>query len=110
MVLQDFSGIRTPEEALRGIDEARQFMKTQQPGVLLVTDVTGASFDKRVLEAMRELAAHHKPYVRASAIVGLSPLARVAHAAITRFTGRTIRAFDDLEAAKDWLAQQTRAA
>lgn len=110
MVLQDFSGIRSPEEALHVIEEARQFMRTQQPGVLLVTDVTGASFDKRVLDAIRELAAHHKPYVRASAIVGLSPLARIAYGAITRITGRTIRAFDDLEAAKNGLAEQARAA
>lgn len=107
ILLQDFSRVQSVDESLRHIDEARAFMQ-QQPkgGVLLVTDVTGSAFDRRVLAAMQELAEHNKPYVAAAAIVGLSPLARVAHAAISRLTGRTIRAFDSLDAAKDWLVEQ----
>ncbi|MFL6650550.1 MAG: hypothetical protein ACJ8J7_04610 [Sulfurifustaceae bacterium] len=54
----------------------------------------------------RALAEHHKSYVVASAIVGLSPLARVAYTSISRITGRNIRAFDGTEAAKGWLVTQ----
>ncbi len=110
IVLQDFSHVQSPEESLRHIDEARAFMKQQTKGVLLVTDVTGSTFDKRVLAAIQDLAAHHKPYVASAAIVGLSPMARIAYTAISRLTGRTIRAFDDLDAAKDWLADEARVA
>ncbi len=106
-MLQDFSHVASPADALGYIDDARAFMQRQpKGGVLLVTDVTGSAFDKRVLAAMQDLATHHKPYVAAAAIVGLSPMARIAYTAISRLTGRTIRAFDELEAAKDWLAAQ----
>jgi hypothetical protein len=110
LVLQDFSHVPSADEALRYIEEARTFMQQQGKGVLLVTDVTGAAFDRRVVAAMQDLATHHKPYVVAAAIVGLSPMARIAYTAISRLTGRSIRAFDDLDAAKDWLADQSRTA
>src|SRR5919204_2772394 len=103
IVFQDFSNVLSPEEGMRAIEEARAFMEQQPKGVLLLTDVTGSTFDQRVVDAMEQLAAHHKPFVAASAIVGLSPIQRVVYAAVVKITGRVVRPFTSIDEAKDWL-------
>jgi hypothetical protein len=108
IVFQDFSQVTTVEEGLRAIEDARAFVERQPGAVLVLTDVTGSTFDQRVVDAMRDLAQHHKPFVVASAIVGLSPIQRVVYATIVKITGRVIRPFTALEEAKDWLVEQLR--
>ncbi|HWE24063.1 MAG TPA: hypothetical protein VG496_08995 [Myxococcales bacterium] len=109
IVFQDFSHVTTAEEGLRAIDEARAFVERQPRGVLLLTDVTGSTFDQRVVDAMKELAEHHKPFVAAAAIVGLSPIQRVVYATVVKITGRVIRPFTTTEEAMDWLVEKTPA-
>ena len=106
IVLQDFANVLTPEEGMRAIEEARAFVERQPKGVLLLTDVTASTFDQRVVDAMKQLAEHHKPFVAASAIVGLSPIQRVVYATVVKITGRIIRPFTSIEEAKDWLVAQ----
>jgi hypothetical protein len=106
IVFQDFSQVTTAEEGLRAIEEARAFVDRQPAAVLLLTDVTGSTFDQRVVDAMKDLAEHNKPLVAASAIVGLSPIQRTLYAVIVKITGRVIRPFTTLEEAKDWLVEQ----
>jgi len=104
IVLQDFSGIHEPEEGLSAIAQARAFMETQPQGeVLLLTDATGSVFNQDIAEAMRELAEHHKPWVRASVVIGLSPLMRLFFRAVVAATGRDIRALDSRTAAIAYL-------
>lgn len=92
IVLQDFSGLTDPGEELAAIAEARAFMERQPRGqALVLTDVSGASFNQEVVDAMKELAAHHQPWVRASALVGLTPLMRIVYRAIIALTRRDIR-------------------
>ena len=109
IVFQDFSKVSTVEEGLRAIDEARVFVERQrQPaGVLLLTDVSGSTFDQRVVDALKELAQHHKPFVAASAIVGLSPIQRVVYATVVKITGRIIRPFTTQEEATVLMADYT---
>ena len=59
-----------------------------------------------VLRAMRALAEHNAPYVKAGAVVGMNPLMNVAFSAVVHLTGRSLRAFDDLDEAKEFLATQ----
>lgn len=92
IVLQDFSGLRNREESLAAIDEAMRFMETQQRGeALVLTDVTGATFDQEVVDKIRALVAHHKGWVRASAVTGLTPLMRIVFRAVVALTRRDIR-------------------
>jgi hypothetical protein len=66
-------------------------------------NVKDSRFDTRIARALQELPRHNKPFVLASAIVGLSGLQRVILSAVMRATGRTFATFDDVAAAKDWL-------
>lgn len=93
IVLQDLSGLGKREESLAAIAEAIRFMETQPRGeALVLTDVTGATFDQEVVEAIRGLIAHHKSWVRASAVIGLTPLMRIVFRAVVAVTRRDIRA------------------
>ena len=104
IVLQDFSGLTDPTEELAFIAEARAFMERQPRGTALVlTDVSGASFNQEVVDAMKELAAHHHPWVRASALVGLTPLMRIVYRAIIALTRRDIRVCETREEAIAYL-------
>lgn len=103
----DFARITAGPEALAAIAEARAFVQEQAPGSLLVlTDVTGSRFDSTVLAAIRDLMQANAPYIRASAVVGLSGLQRVVYVSLVRLTRRNVRAFDDEPAALAWLVSQ----
>jgi hypothetical protein len=103
----DFARIAAGEEALAAIAEAKASVSGQAPGSLLVlTDVTGSRFDATILAAIRDLMQTNAPYIRASAVVGLSGLQRVVYSSLVRLTRRNVRAFDDEAAALDWLASQ----
>jgi hypothetical protein len=111
ILLQDFSRVTDLEEALRIIAAATAFVDEEAartPGLalLFLTDIEGAHFDERVVKAMQELAKHHKPYVKASALVGLTPLKRVMYRMVMMVTGRNISTFETREQALDWLAAQ----
>ncbi len=91
ILLQDFSGFTEPGEGFDHIAEAREFMEKQRPGdTLVLTDVTGSSFNQEVIDAMKSLAEHHKPWVLASALVGLTPIMRIIYRAVVALTRREI--------------------
>lgn len=103
----DFSRIRDPAETLAAIGEARQVVKLHPPRSLLVlTSTREGRYNAAVIQALKELAAHNAPYVRASAVAGMSGLHRVAFQAILTFSKRKIQVFDREEDAMDWLAAQ----
>ena len=109
ILLLDYNGITDPDEALQEIAKSQAFVATQPPSSLLtLTQVHGARYNREIVGAMKELAAHNKPYVRAGAVVGLSPLHRIVYTAVMKFSGRNLPAFDDAEQAKDYLVEQAR--
>ena len=107
--LQDFSHVDDPQEALRYIREAKAFIAEQNlpPQSLRILTLTADSrFDSEVIDAIKDLAMHHKPFAVAGAVVGLSPIQRVMYRMINTFTGRRLAAFDNIEEAKEWLVRQ----
>ncbi len=99
----DFSRA-TPEEVLQVIDHATQIIAAQERGSLRVlTDVSEARFDTTVGTRLKEFTAHNKPFVRASAVLGVTGLKKIIFDAVNTFSGRNIRAFDNEHAAINWL-------
>ena len=94
---------------LERIAELRTKVAEYKPGTALVlTDVKGASIDPKVLAALGEMVTANKPYVKASAVVGLTPKRDEIRQAVASLAGRDLQAFDDVEPALDWLAEQGR--
>ena len=72
--------------------------------VLVLTDFTGAAFDRDALRAMKETAVFDKPYVKKSALIGTESLPRDFYEDMTRFSRRELPIFKTREEALDWLA------
>jgi hypothetical protein len=107
ILLLDFAGIRDPDEALRGIAHSKAVVASQPVASLLVmTLVRDARYNAAVLQGMKDLAAHNAPYVKASAVVGMSGLHRIAYQAVILFSKRNIKVFDQESDALDWLVTQ----
>lgn len=96
-----------PSELLQAMEDAKRVIATQSPSsVRTLTTVDGAHMDRAVSDALKDYVAHNKPYVLAGAVVGLNDLKMIAFNFVNRVTGRTLRAMDDVEAAKEWLVAQ----
>ena len=104
IVLLDFSGIKEPDKELHHSADAKRVIGAQPPGeALVLTDVTGSSFSQAAIESLKDLVQHNKPYVKASALVGLSALTRVVFRALITLTRREIRVFESRKEAVAYL-------
>lgn len=100
----DFSNSKA-DEVLKIIEDAKEVIRTKpEKSILTLTDVTNARFNDEVGASMKQFAAHNKPYVRAGAVVGITGLKKIIFGAVMAFSKRNLESFDDIEAAKRWLA------
>ena len=94
----------TSEEILAAIEDARKKIATRpEKSVRTLTYVTNARVDRRVTEALKDYVAHNKRYVIAGAVVGLNDLKTIVFNFVNRATGRSLRAMDSVDQAKEWL-------
>lgn len=107
ILLLDFTDL-DPRTALPVIAQARDLVARQTPdqSLLTCTDVTGASYDQKVIDALKELSAHNKPYVRASAVVVESGLKRALISLVALFSKRKLHPVPTRAEALDWLVAQ----
>ncbi len=102
-----------PQE-LDGIFEHVQRVVTSQPphSVLVLSDFTGAQFDKHAADHMKVVATYDRAYVKRSAIVGADDFPDVYYRNLVSFSAREFPIFKTREEALDWLvsARTERAA
>jgi hypothetical protein len=85
-------------------DRCARDIRSQPPGsVLAIVHAEGAKPDSRVMHKMRWLAEGNKPYVKAAAISGLSPVHRFILKTVSIVTRRDFLVFETLEQAKEAL-------
>ncbi|MGH7717831.1 MAG: hypothetical protein ACREON_03160 [Gemmatimonadaceae bacterium] len=108
ILLTDYSGFKTWEEWEALIEAERQLMPRESLGsVRAVAVFTGSRFSTEVLDALSKLAVANKPHMKASALVGLSPLQRTIFLkGIENTSSRAFGLFDTVEDALDWLVEQ----
>jgi hypothetical protein len=58
------------------------------------------------MDAFNRAAIRLKPYFKASAVVGVKGGKKFLLDVFNRFSGLGVRPFDDIEEAKNWLAEQ----
>lgn len=86
------------------LQEARQIIDTQpRKSLLIITDITNAGFTYQSNTAMKSFAKANTPYVKASAVVGVTGLKKVVITSVRILTGRNIKIFDTVDEAKEWL-------
>jgi hypothetical protein len=109
ILLLDVSGLKLKDkQEFRTLVESAEKQIRQHPpkSLLLLTNVTDTGFDTEVSAIMGEYAMHNTPYIKASALVGVSGVQKVVLAAIKALTGRDFFIIDTVEQAQEWLVQQ----
>ena len=105
----DFAGCNVQDFPIL-IEKAENLIRAEPPtSVLTLTDVTGAKYNLEITQALKEFVKSNKPYVKAGAVVGLDALKKIIYNGVMHFSGRNLAAFNDIEKAKDWLADQWKA-
>lgn len=101
ILLMDFSRLDDPSGALPHIAAAKRMVATQpRDSLRTLVDVTGSRFNPDVANALKDLAAHNRPYVIKGSVVGLSGLQKIVYQAVIAFSGRTnLKVFDSREQA-----------
>ena len=112
IVLLDFEGITDPEVGIAMAAQAKAFFARLKPdgSTLSLTDVRNTRYDKRVVDAFRDLTAHNKPYVRAAAVITNSTLHKAAISMVAMVTRRKLQVFETREPAIEYLVTEHRAA
>jgi hypothetical protein len=79
---------------------------TVQPlgSVLVLTDFTGAVFDRDAVLAVKETAVFDKPFVKKSALIGTEDLPASFYDELKNYSRRELLMFKTREEALDWLA------
>lgn len=84
---------------------AAALAREPERSVLLATVVTRARYGAGAAENLKAYSRAIRPYVKASAVVGLSPLQRVIFTAIRPFLHASVRDFATLAEAREWLVR-----
>ncbi|MBZ5589499.1 MAG: hypothetical protein LAO05_13135 [Acidobacteriia bacterium] len=103
----DLSHPTNLDESLATIRQAKAVVSTHPPkSLLILTDVAGTTFNTKAVEEMKNYTKFNTPFIKASAVIGLSGLQRIIYDAIIKVIGRAVVSFDTEAQALDWLSQQ----
>ncbi len=105
--LISFIGLVESKDIKTVIEKAKSEISTKEPGSLLVlTDITNISNHNKNYELLREFAFNNSPYVKASAVAGVTGVKQKIFEKLVDSVGREIKPFPTLVDAKEWLVKQ----
>jgi hypothetical protein len=94
-----------PEDFDAMIDECARVVQSQpEKSVLTMTIAAGGMFDSATVDKLKNLTKDNAPFVKNSAVVGVTGLQKVVLTAVSLFSNRKFNLFDDKMAAMDFLA------
>jgi hypothetical protein len=105
----DIAGLQSKDKLKfhEHVEHAKEIIRKHPPkSLLVITKVTNTGFDTEVANIIKEYAQHNTPYVKASAVVGISGWAKIILTAIKTVTGRDFYIANTMEEAQEWLVKQ----
>ena len=103
----DLSHLANIDDSLAELAQAKSVISTQPPGSLrLLTDVTGMVFNPKWVEEIKRFTTFSTPFIKASAVIGVTAFSHVIYDSVIRSAGRTIASFDTEADAIAWLVEQ----
>jgi hypothetical protein len=92
-------------DVLAIIEAAKKIIRAQpEKSVLTITDVTHTRYNAAVVMAMQQYTRENKRFVKAAAVIGVNAIKKIIFNKILEFSERDMKAFEDANKAKDWLA------
>ena len=105
----DFSIMKTKEEVLDLISLAKKSISIRPPkSIFTLTNLSNMYFNTEVYTAISDYARMNEPYVKASAVVGLSGLMMIFYNGFLKLSKRDVRAFSTEEEAVNYLLEYSR--
>jgi hypothetical protein len=94
-------------EELEKISQLVPSYVTAEPkgSVLLLADFTGAQFDRKAVERLKQNTVFDRPHLKRSAWVGTETLPHVFYENLKAFSQRDLPTFKTREEALDWLVK-----
>ena len=74
--------------------------------VLVLSDLRDTNIGSDLLPTMNAASTATKNHVRKTAVLGVTGMKRKLADLLTALTGQPLKYFDDIESAKDWLAEE----
>jgi len=74
--------------------------------LLLLADFTGAKFEKRIMETVKQALVFDRPHIKRSAWVGVESLPKVFYEHLKSFSQRDLPSFKTREEALEWLVSE----
>lgn len=104
IVYVDFSHIRNQEKVYQAMDYAASYIRRQLPrSIYTLTNITGMYFNTDIFNRISVYAKQNSPYVKGSAVVGMSGLMQIFYNNFSRISGREVKAFFSEAEAKEFL-------
>ena len=94
-------------EDVKNLSGAVPEIVTARPvnSVLMLSDITGASFDKEALQTMKESAVFDKAHIKKCAWIGAESLPHQYYESLKNFSRREFPRFKTQEEALAWLVE-----
>jgi len=100
----DYTGLRSEAEIKSVIEEAKSFIRKQPLGsTISLANINQMHFNNQIKDLFMDLVKGNKPYMKASAIVGVTGLKQILFNGIMKMSGRDVKSFDNEDQAKEWL-------
>ena len=102
----DFSNTKTEQEIKSIIDECINYIRNQPlNSIIAITNMKNMYFNKTVASRFTKFVKENKPYMKKSAVFGMSGIARVVFNSIMKLAERDVRSFETEEQAKNFLLE-----
>lgn len=103
----DFSNLHNANEISAVMNESIAYIRNKPFNSLYcLTNISGMHFSSEIKDMFQNFVKGNKPFVKASSVVGLSGLQMVVYNGLMKITGRDIKSFSTMDAAKDWLVSK----
>lgn len=100
----DFTNLKNVQEINGVIGESIKFIRTKPASSLYcLTNISGMHFNNEIKDIFQDFVKGNKPFIKSSAVVGLSPLQQIVYNGLMKITGRDIKSFSTIDQAKEWL-------
>lgn len=100
----DFSNAKSPEETAQIIESSISYIRSKPLGTVVgLTNMENMFFNNEVKSQFATFLKGNKPYMKKSAVFGMSGLARILFNGLMKITGRDVRSFETMDEAKAFL-------
>ena len=103
----DYRNLKMPADFSTKVKETMErivfYQENKIDNILVLTDLTGSFIFGDATKYLKESTKLGRPFIKKSAVIGISGAKKVLLNMINVFSGYQTKAFSSIEEAKDWL-------